>query len=251
MNNNNNKIKKDIIYLLLLSQLLVPGCGKKNKCDVKDNHAHFYISEEYFDKYIVSEDLTYYDYWTRTNDYVVIDKVTEELIEYENENNLYRISLNKDKLDKITNNLVDHYQYRYEYKKTVPDFTGEDISLKQEKMFSWTANPDDKIITGETRIAHFMYIGYKIERDNNGDYQIIRSNPMESIDELLDNGYEYVKDNFYILTDPNTKEPLSYEDINLNVMYNDYKQGCFEPEIIINHNNTHNKPKTKILERKI
>ncbi len=246
------KVKVTTASLLSLVQLfLLVGCNSNEaKCEIKDKHAHVYISEKYFDKYIVSEKLKYYDEWTRTDSTIMIDKVSKKLIDFENENSLYRISLNKDKLDIITSNLVDHYQYRYEYEKTIPDFTEKDISLKREKMYSWTANPDDKKITGETRVAHFMYIGYKIELDDNGEHKIIQSKPMESIDELLDNGYSYVKNNFYILVDPNTKEPLSYEDINLNVMYNDYNRGYFEPEILFNNDNTNNKPKVKILERK-
>lgn len=57
------------------------------------------------------------------------------------------------------------------------------------------------------------FIGYNIVQDEIGFFYVVESEPMNSIEELVDAGYEYVKyGKLYASYDSETNEFIEYED---------------------------------------
>ena len=47
--------------------------------------------------------------------------------------------------------------------------------------YSWTTNKDRSGLTGETRICHYVYTAYKIEKDEFGKFVLIPSEDVEDL----------------------------------------------------------------------
>ena len=50
--------------------------------------------------------------------------------------------------------------------------------------------------TGEERICHYVYYGYKVIMNEKGKYEAIESEPVDDISKLPE-GYDYIKEEFY------------------------------------------------------
>jgi hypothetical protein len=106
--------KKFFLDNMVISMLLLGGCSKDAKCDIKDKHAHFYVSDISFDKFVLGEKEQLWNH-IRTEEYILIDDEAEKLISFENIAGLYRIAYNQEK----TNNIVsefscDYVEYEYQ-----------------------------------------------------------------------------------------------------------------------------------------
>ncbi|HHW69510.1 MAG TPA: hypothetical protein GX747_04155, partial [Tenericutes bacterium] len=118
LKNQKNKVKiRNFILggVVVASIFLFSGCVKNVECNIIGPHAHKYVSELSYDKYMISEK-EHEGKWVRTDDYISISKNMEELIEFENKNGLYRISLNEDNIAETVSSHIDTVEYRYQYR---------------------------------------------------------------------------------------------------------------------------------------
>lgn len=182
---------------LLSAVMLFCGCNKKEDCIVSEMHAHKYINESSFDKFIISEKEKQRG-WQRQDAFILVNDDIKELIKFENRNGLFRISNNRDKIKEIEDTNTDYIEYEYEYVRV---YLVGDIVLS-ETATAWTRdsnNPDltgNKYrLTGDSRRVHYKYYGYKIIRNEKGNLELVQSEMVDSIDDLPED-FIYIKEDF-------------------------------------------------------
>ena len=208
--------RKLAIYGLTVANLLTfSGCEKTMPCDIDTLHAHYYVSDDDLGRYIVSEKNSVSGL-KRTDKYVPISDKDKKLLDFENKNGLFKISDNQEVINNITNNQKDCTEYRYRYYYLLPQtIVGPNgqltVLLIPHVGHSWTTDTN-KFLTGETRQCHHVYYGYKVIENEKGDFEVIRSEAVDSISDLPE-GYDYVKQDFYAVVNAyNKKESFEYED---------------------------------------
>ena len=215
---NGKKIfKKFVLAGLIVAKLFTfSGCSKNVSCDISEHHAHYYVNDEDFGRYIVSEKSSVSGL-NRSDSYISVTKEDAELLNFINENGLFRIYENQQAISNITDSHQDFVEYRYCYYYNLPIYyydylTGlPKLLLMPMKGYSWTTDTS-KELTGEERKCHYMYYGYKITRNGTGNYELVKSEPVDDLSELPD-GYDYIEEKFYVVVDPNDKSKiLDYED---------------------------------------
>lgn len=215
------KILKNIIIggLIITNLLSFSGCTKSVPCDIQDSHAHYYVSDEYIGRYVVSEKSSVSGL-NRLDNYIYVNEEEKSLLEFINKKDLFKIDENRNAIDNITNNQIDYKEYRYSYYYLLPiprtHTSGKHHYITYNYMptigHSWTSNPNRDNLTGEERICHYVYYGYKITKNDKGNYELEKSEPVDSISELPE-GYDYIKEKFYDVVDLyNKDEILDYED---------------------------------------
>lgn len=218
--NGKKKFKNIIIGGLIITNLLTfSGCAKNVPCDIQGNHAHYYVNEDYIGRYVVSEksSLSGLD---RLDDYIFVNEEEEKLLKFLNKNDLFKIDDNKSVIDNITNNQTDYkeYRYKYYYRRPIPityyvgNTTHVIYNYQRVEAYSWTTNLNKKGLTGEERTCHYVYYGYKVIKNDKGAYELEKSEPVDSIEELPED-YVYIKEKFYDIVNLHNKdEILDYED---------------------------------------
>lgn len=205
--------------VLISSLALFSGCAKNIDCNIDQLHAHNYVSSEKFDKYMVSE-REYKKSWDRTDEYIIIDGETKELIDFENKEGLYRISHNKDEIKEIISEHCDYkeYRYKYTYMQAIPhtrkigNSTSVYFTYIPQTGHSWTVDPNHSRLTGEERVVHYVYYGYKVVKDEKGKYIVIKSEMVDDINDLPED-FVYIKNKFYKKVYLDNKElEVDYED---------------------------------------
>lgn len=234
--NINEITGKKVFKKILLSGLIIAnlftfsGCSKNIQCDVNNEHAHYYINNNYLGRYIASEKSSISGL-DRLDNYILIEKEDEELLNFANKKGLFRIDENKSAIENITKNHQDFVEYRYKYRymhpmpktRKIGKITTTTIDFIPRTGYSWTTNTE-KNLTGETRICHYVYYGYKIEKNEKGKYEIIKSEPVDNLNDLpLE--YQYIKENFYDIVNLYNKDEIF-----------DYEDGPEEDKEIINEN---------------
>jgi len=227
-----------IAGVLVSSLALFSGCAKNIDCGIEELHAHNYVSSKMFDKYMVSEK-EYKKSWYRTDEYIIIDEATKELIDFENKKGLYRISHNKDEIDAITSMHEDYkeYRYRYTYMQPIPHIvsngktTSTYYTYIPQTRYSWTTDPNHSRLTGEERIVHYVYYGYKVVKDEKGKYKIIESKTYDDLNDLPED-FIYIKNKFYKKVYLDNKElEVDYEDGPEEEMeLNEEQQAAYEAQ---------------------
>lgn len=217
---DNLKIKNLVVSSFLMTTILLSsGCAKNIECDIDYDHAHKYIKDDSFSKYIVSEK-EYIDDYVRTDNHISITKDIEELIEFENDNGLFMIMNNKSKIDEIISSFDDYkeYRYKYIYVQPIPHIisngktTTTTYTYIYHDNYSWTSNNNRENLTGEERTVHYMYYGYKINKDEKGE-KVLEKSPLVDDLESIMYEYPYIKEDFYVKVDANDKGViLDYED---------------------------------------
>lgn len=199
------KIKDMLIAgILVTSVFLFSGCAKNVECHIEEPHAHKYVSEYQLDKYVISEK-EHIGSWGRLDDYILIDKKDEKLMDFINDNDLYIIQNNIDEMRQMASEKHDQTEYRYSYKQTIliPQIrkVGKVTTVTQMPYvvtnYSWTTDANHPNLTGEQREVHHMYRGYKIQKNEKGKYEIIASDLVENIEDLLPE-YPYVSSEFIV-----------------------------------------------------
>ena len=213
------KLKNVLIAGLIIANILTfSGCTKNVTCDISGEHAHYYVNDEYLGRYIVSEKSSVSGL-NRTDNYIRINKEEADLLEFINKKGLFRIDENQYAIKNIVSNHQDHTEYRYKYFNIVPipivHSTGKITYITYNYIpmphYSWTTDTS-KNLTGEERICHYVYYGYKVIKNEKGSYEIIKSNPVDDLFELPE-GYIYIKKDFYDVVNLYDKnEILDYED---------------------------------------
>lgn len=215
----NTKLKK--LYLLraealllatLCSTTLLTGCSKKADCNIKDNHTHVYVNEEGYVRDINSEKLRV-DGYDRTENYDLYDN--QELVDFITKKDLLRIDDNIDLINQVQNNNHDYIEYRYAYTTLMPiiHHSGKVTytTFIPITHHSWTSDANHSRLTGETRICHHVYVGYKIERNEKGKYILLQSEEVDDINTIKDE-YPYINKKYCRIVNLENNEVIDYED---------------------------------------
>lgn len=205
---------------LVLAVAAIPatltGCGKKADCSIEEKHAHLYKNESGYVRYIDKEYLSYEGY-ERNEEYVSIEG-QEDLYKFLDKKDLIPIKDNLDLIIKTQEQNCDYkeYRYRYTFLQPIPHIihTGKStmtyFTYIPHTRYSWTSNPERSGLTGEERICHYVYVAYKVEKDENGKYVLIRSPEVEDLSEVASE-YPYIKKKFHVIVTLDGKE-ADYED---------------------------------------
>lgn len=202
----------------MLATTTLTGCGKKADCNVSGNHAHLYVNEQDFVRYIDKEYLTYQGY-ERQEEYIEIDSEDKELYKFMNKNKLLKIEDNLDAIATVEDSNHDYIEYRYSYIYLMPVAHYVNTEKSTEVYYSyiptihysWTTDPERSSLTGEQRRCHYVYQGFNIAKDENGKYVLIASEYVDSISDLSGE-YKYIKEKFYKVVDAEHGYNLDYED---------------------------------------
>lgn len=163
-----------------------------SKCDIDQEHAHYYTNNDNLKRPIVSEKNRTF-FLNKTNEIVYLDDMSKDLINAMNINCLYDIELNKEAIDSKINSLVPYTEYEY-----IVDGSKKwkDSSLIEE----------DDILTGQARDCSYVYRAFKLEK-NGSRYTKVPSMEVEDLS-LIKDEYPYISDDFYkiVKTEPYSKE---------------------------------------------
>ena len=205
------------IGLIIANLTTFCACAKTVPCDIEEDHAHFYVTQEDVGRYIMSEK-EYVKGLERPDNYIEVNEEDIDLLEYMNKHDLFKIEDNRDTIEDIEKQDEDYteYRYKYIYMQPIPvvHSTGKSSFVTYYYVpmprYSWTTDTS-RNLTGETRTCHHMYYGYKVTQDANGKYHMEKS---ELVDDLMElpSEYEYVGKNFTTIINLENKEALDYED---------------------------------------
>lgn len=215
------KILRNVIIagLVVMNLFVFSGCAKTVPCDITGTHAHYYVNDDYMGRYILSEKSTVSGL-NRSNNYIAVNEDDVELLKFINKKDLFRIDENKNAIEEITAKQTDYKEYRYKYfylmAMPITHYNGKTTSVRFNYIpmtgYSWTTDSDKSRLTGEERICHYVYYGYKIAKNDKGKYQLEKSEPVDDIKDLPE-GYDYIKEKFYdVVNLKNKDEILDYED---------------------------------------
>lgn len=210
--------KKVLVSVLTGSIVLLTGCVARSDCSLAEYHLHKYEKDDLV-RYMDDERLKIDGYiWTKDLVYANLDD--KKLYKFEKKKDLLKIDDNIEYVSNIQNSLSGEFvEYRYEYTYLLPIVhhirTGKTtityVTYIPVKHHSWTTDSEHSGLTGEERVCRFVYIGYKIEKDEYGNYILI---PSVNVDDLLTikDEYPYIKEEFYKTIDVSTLEYADYED---------------------------------------
>lgn len=192
-------------------------------CAIVDEHAHLYIDESGFTCYINDEHIRVNGF-NRQDEYITIDEEESDFYAFCKKKGLISIEDNLDLILSIQDCNQDYLEYEYTYKKRVTRTSGKSTYRTWRTRTSWTNNPDnveneisgkwkDLSFTNNTRLVHYVYQTYKIERDEKGSYHLIAGPTVDDIRECKDE-YPYIRRDFYttVYIDANT---IDLEENNL------------------------------------
>ena len=157
------RIFKGLLPLLAVT-VMVSGCTPKSECDIEESHVHKFTLNSYLGKvtsYIDHEYVKYGDFvWNK--DYIPITKDDEgwynakkELFEINDENWPYLYNFMASKHDYL------EFYYHYTTTSTTTDSDGN-THTSTDSHSGWTDDPTHRGVTGEVRLYHYRFYGYKI-----------------------------------------------------------------------------------------
>ena len=188
------------------------ACAREVECSIDKTHSHTYTTEEGYTRQIKSE-LEYIGDFYRKDDYKYITETETKELGKTYRYNLIRIDDNLDRLLELEESIYDYRQYEYSYRKRKEIKDGDKTTYTYTTYYAYTNDKDTEDLTGNERIVTHKFIGYKIIKNDQGEFDVIKSEPMNSIEELVDAGYEYVRyHKLYISYDRETNEFIGYED---------------------------------------
>ncbi len=197
-----------LMALGLASVSLFPSCVKTVDCPEQAPHAHLYVDEQTgLSRYVVSER----EYvrskgqkLVRTEQKVHISEDEKEIMEYMNKNGLFAIGENKEELNNImqADDYLE-YEFGYYHEEMQPtmmyvynsgtksyDLVPGAVSVTVHD-YAWTADKDitmyngSKIdLTGNKRLVHNVYNGYKLVRDKNDRLRMEKGDTYDSLAEI-------------------------------------------------------------------
>ena len=195
------------------------ACGKKADCNIDTYHAHQYVNEEGYIRYIDKEYLNYEGY-ARKEEYIELDESEKDLYKYLDKKDLLRIDDNIDTIIETqeANKNFTEYRYAYTYLMPIPIVHSTGKTTYVTFMFiptthySWTRDANHSRLTGETRECTYEYTAYKIEKDENGKYVLIPSPEHKNILATKDE-FPYIKEDYYRVINLTDGCEASYEDM--------------------------------------
>lgn len=159
-------------------------------CDIKDSHVHPYISEDGYVSYTGHrwKNINFLNFVNKDIDCIMVSPNELELYEFLELNYLVNIKDNLEVIEKIQTEKNKIYKYQYEYVSNLPMI---------KKVNLWTDNPSNHNLTGKVRVKKYMYRGCNVVKNEEGNYDIVYSEYVNDIKELVDT-YTYIeKNNFF------------------------------------------------------
>lgn len=188
------------------------ACASEVECNIDKTHSHIYVTEDGYERQIKSE-MEYVEDFNRTDDYNYITEEEVQKLRKTYSYDLIRIDENLDKLLELESTLYDYKQYEYKYTTRSPRIIGPMITYSTMTHKDYTNDKEHYNLTGNERIVTHKFVGYKIIQDEEGNLDVIKSEPMNSIEELINLGYEYIiYHELYLAYDRETNEFIGYED---------------------------------------
>ena len=214
-----NSKKLALLAGVTLVLVTTSGCSKKAECNIPTYHAHRYVNEAQYVRYIDKEYLSYEGY-ERQEDYVTITENEKKLYQFFDKRNLLRIDDNIEAIQKAQEENQDFIEYRYAYTYLMPipivHSTGKTTTVTfiivPQTHYSWTRDANHSRLTGETRLCHYEYTSYKIEIDEKGNYVLIPGSEKQDIISTKDE-YPYILENFYKIINLENGLEADYEDM--------------------------------------
>lgn len=207
-----------LVLVLTTATTSLAGCSKKSDCSIDTYHAHKYVDDEGYVRYIDKEYISYEGYdWT--DEYVELSENEKDLYKFFDKKNLLKIDDNLDVILSQQEKNCDYIEYRYSYTYMMPIphvmRSGKTsityFTYIPTTHHSWTTDPNHSRLTGEQRVCHHVYTAYKVEKDENGDYVLIPSSEVDDITTVMDE-YPYIKKDYCKVINLEDGEVLDYED---------------------------------------
>ncbi len=191
-----------IVPYMLISSMLLTGCGKKSDCNLPFRHVHLYTKD-------INQNIslsTYYDDehlersgYNWTEDYMEINKSDEKFYKALNKKDLFNGVDNWDYLYALMAGHHDYLQFYYEY-QTIEVYTETDskgnttLHTRTVTHSGWHSNPKDSDNTGKTRLCHHRYYGYRINYIN-GKYEVEKSPLVDDVRQIINDYPYFAEDN--------------------------------------------------------
>lgn len=188
------------------------ACASEVECNIDKTHSHTYTTEEGYSRQIKSE-LEYIGDFYRKEDYKYITQKEIQKLGKTYVYNLIRIDENLSKLLELESSIHDYKQYEYSYKKRKEIKDGDTSTYTYTTHYAYTNDKNAEDLTGNERIITHKFVGYKIIQDEEGNFDVVKSEPMDSIEELINSGFEYIRyHKLYLAYDRETNKFIGYED---------------------------------------
>jgi hypothetical protein len=202
----NIKVRKIMprIAAILLIPFILTGCAERSKCDLKTNHVHLYTKTKNnatISTYLKSENMKYDDYdWTE--DCIEITREDEPF--YQAKGKLFEGVQNWDYLYNVMASKKDYLEFYYSYSTTgvtvsIDSKGHTKTKLKTVHHSGWDTDPTHRGVTGETRLCHHRFYGYRIVLEN-GKYRLYKSQPVDDIRDIIGKYPYYSEDCVEIIT---------------------------------------------------
>lgn len=196
-------LKRRGTVMLLAGTLAVTcltGCTKKADCEIPNKHAHMYVNDEGYIRYVESEKVEYEGY-KRSYNHRDLTQEESQLSVFLDTKDLIRIDENIDLV------LAQQEQNQpltvYEYYVTTYSRAGSSTS------YYWTNDPEHVCLTGKEKEVHYIYQAYKVEIED-GKYIVVPSELVEDITDVMEE-FSYIREGFFIPVD----------EYNIDVKFND------------------------------
>lgn len=170
------------VALTVALSLGARSLNEKMSCQIDELHAHKYTSITGLNRYVESCEFIYDFMLISEKDVKYIDEKKSKELKFLNDNDLFLIEDNIDKIKKDNLRKVDFTEYEHEEEKL--DDNGETYVHKY-----WDKNIEN--CNGNARDCFYVYEAYKIEDD-----QIIKSDKVDNLLDIKDE-YSYIKTNYY------------------------------------------------------
>ena len=179
----------------LAAGMTISGCGEKSECELPIRHVHKYVKQVEDDitieKYLDDERLSISGYqWT--DDYIETTKDDEKVFKLIEKKKVFEGIENWNYLyNKMLHN-HDYLEFYYRY-TTIQTYTTTDskgrarVRTRTVVHRGWHTNPNSSRNTGDVRLCHHRYTGYKII-NKKGKFKLEESPAVDDIREII---YEY------------------------------------------------------------
>ena len=172
-------------------------------CNIEEPHAHKYINDKGFTRYISGEKKRTWGY-ERCEDYIYLPEKDQELLEFLNRKGLLRIVDNETKIKRDQSRLMGYYEYQYEYEEMhqTPIYSGSGKDQTVTYITTWTTEYDwtrditHDDLTGYRRWCYYLYTSYKVSKNEKGKYVLEKNSESKDIISTKDE-YPYIKEDYY------------------------------------------------------
>ena len=174
------------ILALVLVPFMLSGCARRSDCKVPTAHAHKYYRNASYGTiytYLDCEDIMVGSYvWTK--DYIDITKDDEAFLRVKGD--MFDGEKNWGYLYNYMASKKDYLEFYYDY-TTRKHYTDEDgkEQVKKVRHTGWSTDPRCEGATGEVRVNHYRFYGYKIIYKN-GKYITKKSGAVDDIRSIID-----------------------------------------------------------------